>query len=132
MNIFDTTTTDMSFYDNILKGKQAQEWKYIYTNENKLKRLEKIDVAFEIVEMSGKEYLEQCAEIHNSSMEAQLRMISEANVDELEGVVDNGKLLPLPVLNYVAMEQEGRHRAVLSIRRKTPMKVMVVKEAICN
>ena len=44
------------------------------------------------------------------------------SVDELEEVVNRGEKLPLPFIHYVAKAQEGRHRAVVAIRKKVPMK----------
>ena len=118
MDIFDTTTTDIPIYDEMLAGKRDTDYGK--------------KITFEIVEMSGEEYLQKVAELNGSTFENQLRMLVDWNIDELEEVVNRGEKLPLPFIHYVAKAQEGRHRAMVAIRKKVPMKVMIIREAVVN
>ena len=100
--IFDVTTTDIPFYDRLLKNGKG------YERGN-------TEVIAKVVYMTPNDYFKQCAEFNQSTVEEQHKMINEKNMQELMKVVENEQL-PIGFLNYVIKGQEGRHRALLARR----------------
>ncbi|MGG0308389.1 hypothetical protein ABEY43_06755 [Priestia megaterium] len=98
---FDVTTTDVLFYDRLLKGQSQRE---------KGKELSHV-----INYMTPDDYLSRCTIINNCTLDEIHNMIDETNVEELLEVVVKEKL-PLPFINYVSNGQEGRHRAIVAKR----------------
>lgn len=95
-DVFDLETTDIFFYDQILKNKND-------------------DYYFEIKFMNTDEYIGICSQFHDCSVENEYKMIDEDNLEHLLDVVKKEKL-PIPFLNFIKKEQEGRHRVVLAKR----------------
>ena len=124
-DIFDITTTEMSYYDAMIqKGHIAgnrDPVEYFKTNKG---------LVFEIVYMSPEDYLKKSFEIHKE-LQSKYRNISNLivksklsnyltdNID-LELVQEykertlEGSKMPIPMLDYTNMSQEGRHRAVVA------------------
>lgn len=112
--IFDVNTTDIPFYDDLLRNGKGVE-------------IGNIEVVAEIEYMSPDDYFKQCALLCKSTLENQYRMISERNMQELMNVIEKKKL-PIGFLNYALEWQEGRHRALLAKRLgMTSIPVLVVK-----
>ena len=97
--MFDITTTDVPFYDKLLRNKEGYEGK--------------VKVKAELVYMTPDEYLNICCELQDDDMEGLYKMISKINLEELREYNKENKL-PLPFLNMYRRSQEGRHRAVLA------------------
>lgn len=77
------------------------------------------DAIVQTIQMSPKEYLEACAEIFNTSYDVQIKQMQgdKGVINDLVDVVLNQKkAFPMPYLNYISLEnegrgaQEGRHR----------------------
>ena len=101
-NIFDLTTTDIPYYDKLLKyGKGLER--------------DDIEVTATIEYMSPDEYFQYCAIMHKCTVQDEFKYIDERNMQELTQVVESDKL-PIGFLNNVCREQEGRHRALLAKR----------------
>lgn len=100
--IFEVNTTDIPFYDSLLKNGKGVE-------------IGNIEVVANVEYMSPDDYFEQCALLCKSTLENQYRMISERNMQELANVIEREKL-PIGFLNFVMEGQEGRHRALLAKR----------------
>ena len=102
--------TDLPFYDGILK------------NPDYHKRAKGLKA--NIIEMSPKEYLRKC-----ESMGATRADVDEKLVGSYIQLVQNGEMMPMPVLDYSRMEQEGRHRALVAERLELKqMPVLVVEK----
>lgn len=100
--IFDLTTTDMSYYDKILRG------------EFKTRR-DGSKVCFEIKYISPDAYISECARVHNSTIENQYLMISEAHINYLIDEFKNKEFkFPLILIDEYDKTQEGRHRALVA------------------
>ena len=96
---FNITKTGMSYYDNFL-------------NDNDLTYMEnEKGLTGYIAAMSPIEYLERCANIYNSTFEAQVVLNDMDNVDKYAKMMQQGTKFNLPVLDYANKTQEGRHRA---------------------
>ncbi len=120
-DIFDITTTGMSYYNAMIqKGHivgNRDPVEYFKTN----KRL-----VFEIVWMSPEEYLERAYKIHKktSLMYSGLTQLPfetyleiNINPDLIQEYTERtleGSKMPMPVLDYDKLTQEGRHRAVVA------------------
>ena len=112
--IFDVNTTDIPFYDNLLKNGKGVE-------------IGNIEVVAKIEYMTPDDYFQQCALLCKSTLESQYRMISERNMHELFDVIKKEKL-PIGFLNYAMEWQEGRHRALLAKKiGMTSIPVLIVK-----
>ena len=96
---FDVTTTDIIFYDSLLKGKEK------YWKEKKL--------THEIVEMKPDEYIEKCTVVNGCSVDEVLSMVYKPRVEEMLKVIKVNKF-PLMFIDYSSNGQEGRHRAVVA------------------
>lgn len=113
-DIFDVNTTDIPFYDKLLKDGKGVE-------------IGDIEVVANIEYMSPDDYFEQCALISKTPIENHYRMISEANMQELMNTIEKKKL-PIGFLNFALEWQEGRHRALLAKRLGiTLIPVLIVK-----
>ena len=121
-DIFDITTTGMSYYDIMLgKGKIVGKYKndpvgYFKTNKG---------LVFEIERMSPEEYLTKVYTIHMNA-----RILENIEIDTIEDyLLDHidfedikkykertlkGSKMPMIMLDYSRNEQEGRHRAIVA------------------
>lgn len=104
-NIFDTTTTGMSYYDQLIPGDKENE--YMRKNKN---------LQGEIVKMSPMEYYTECANNIFDSGHTVKDLIKQRTYDknyikELEEVITKKHTkYPMPYLNYAEKGQEGLHR----------------------
>ncbi len=119
-DIFDITTTGMSYYDAMIqKGHIAgnrDPTEYFKTNKG---------IIFEIEWMSPQKYLEESYKLHRKfSIDYGISQIPfetylKTNIDPylineyLERTLEGSKM-PIPVLDYNNLSQEGRHRAVIA------------------
>lgn len=88
-----------------------------------------------IVYMTPNEYLERCAkDIFNSTWEKTVASIERNYADTITKYANdmkNGDKFPIPYLNYVTENQEGRHRALAvkqAFGEDSIMPVLVIKE----
>lgn len=99
--IFDTTKTGMSYYNNFLNTK---DYEYMRKSKN---------LEGKIVMMTPNEYFDACADIFNSSRDKQIK-IAESDPDIIEHLVkvitEYKKRFPIGFINYAEKQQEGRHR----------------------
>lgn len=95
----DVTKQEMPYYQDYLDNpKKANEY-------NK--------TTSQIVEMSPREYFEECVKIFNSTFDKQYRQIEldKETIEHLKNVILKfKKKFPIVVLNYDYNTQEGRHR----------------------
>ena len=70
-----------------------------------------------IVEMSPKEYLERCAYqiFGEGTLESQIGSVDLKNVNKYADAMELGDQFPIPYLNFVSENQEGRHRALAAM-----------------
>ena len=120
-DIFDITTTGMSFYDSMLHKE------YIAGNRNPVEYFKtNKELTFEIVYMSPTQYLEKSFKIHRNVMiNAGLHGLSLERYIEINITPDliqeytertlEGSKMPMPVLDYDKLTQEGRHRAIVAM-----------------
>lgn len=119
-DIFDITTTGMSYYDAMLHKEyiagNRDPVEYFKTNKG---------LVFEIVWMSPTQYLEESYKIHRKfSIDYGIPQITfetylKTNIDpdlinEYVQRTLEGSKMPMPVLDYDKLTQEGRHRAVVA------------------
>lgn len=90
--------TGMSYYNDFLTNPKH------YCKERGVK--------FEIVEMAPDEYIKACAELHGSSIIAEMLMIERSNLIEIKEKMETKGDFPLLLLDFNLNRQEGRHRAV--------------------
>ncbi len=95
------------------KGFKTADTGVPYTNELLAK-----GKAF-VVEMSPKQYLQECAyKIFDSTYEQQIlvgQADNEGVTQKLVGLMQNGTKMYTPYLNYRDKQQEGRHRAIAAM-----------------
>ena len=99
--IFDTTKTGMSFYDNFLNDKDLA---YMQKSKN---------LDGKIVQMSPNEYFDEVAKIFKSSRDYQIEFTAQEtdNINKLINVITkHKKRFPIGFINYADNQQEGRHR----------------------
>ena len=101
-DIFDVNTTDIPFYDKLLKNGKGLE-------------RGNIEVVAHIEYMSPDEYFIYCANLNDCTVKDELKFIDENNIQELQKVIETEKL-PIGFLNMTRKIQEGRHRALLAKR----------------
>ncbi len=127
--------TDMSDYDNMLREDLIHGWffseekgKFVCGKRTRKEYFrEEKGLEFEIKVMTPDEYLEQAAYIHKATVEWEKEFIIDELVSEYKERVLLGELMPMPVLNYADMSQEGRHRAVVAkVLGCTEIPVMIV------
>ena len=108
MDIFDTSTTGASFYNDLIPGSPENE--YMADTKN---------LKGEIRMVSPYEYFNGCAKIFSNSnknitAEQQIDFIKKYEsdkIDELKKVITEKKRkFPMTYLNYAERGQEGRHR----------------------
>lgn len=92
--------TDLPFYDDMLK------------NPDYFERAK--GLVFVVVSMSPDDYMEKCADIHDTSVKQQHNMTDPTLISHYEERVLDGSPMPLPVLDYSRLNQEGRHRAIVA------------------
>ena len=119
---FDESTTDMSFYDDMMKNpayyKRAKNLKY------RIKHIRPF------------QYFEECAAISSSYLKEDITALDEMRVlirdlyvKYAQAMLD-GEKFPLPVLDYAGQTQEGRHRAMAAHKAGAKeMPVMMVTTA---
>lgn len=116
MDIFDISTTDILFYDKLLRNGKGLE-------------RGNIEVVANIEYMTPDEYFNHCANLNNGTVDEEYDYISENNMQELSNVIKVEKL-PIGFLNMVNKTQEGRHRALLAKRLGIELiPVLVVKDS---
>ena len=114
-DIFDITTTGMSYYDAMIqKGHIAgnrDPVEYFKTNKG---------LVFEIEWMSPEDYINKSIDIRYPTpnnvfvKEEVMESINRENVNEYIERTLSGSKMPMPVLDYNDMSQEGRHRTVVA------------------
>lgn len=120
-DIFDTSKTGMSFYNDLLNDPKYME------EEKNLKA--------EIVMMSPSTYFEECAKIFDSTFDRQVAQTKadKDTIDHLVNVITKAKRkFPLTFLSYAENTQEGRHRmyvAAMLTSWNTKFPVMVINWA---
>lgn len=99
-NVFDTSTTNMSFYDNFLNDEDLE-----YMQEAK-------NLDGHIVMMTPDEYFEGAAEIfgHRYTTRQLEDQRTDSQLPEYVEAMKNGAKFPLCFLNYADGGQEGLHR----------------------
>ena len=102
-NIFDTTTTGVSFYNDLIPGSPDEQY---YKKEKNLYG--------KIVNLTPQQYFEACVKyaFPNSSVD-KLKQERQRDTDSLETiktVIDNGVQLPMTIVNIAQQTQEGLHR----------------------
>ena len=102
-NIFDTTTTGVSFYNDLIPGNPDEQF---YKKEKNLHG--------KIVNLTPSQYFEACVKyaFPNSSVD-KLKQERQRDTDSLETiktVIDNDVQLPMTVVNIAQQTQEGLHR----------------------
>lgn len=118
-DLFDTSKTGMSYYDDFLK-----DLKYMQDEKN---------LTADIVMMSPMEYFEGCAEIFNSDVNKQIEYTKadKKTIEHLKEVINKyHKKFPITFLNYAERTQEGRHRMLTAAELTswdTKFPVMVIK-----
>ena len=117
-DIFDITTTEMPYYNSMIqKGHIAGNRNPVeYFKQNK-------GLIFEIFYMSPEEYIKQSYIIQGYSdivefptlLERYMRITIDKNkVKEYKERTLSGSKMPIPVLDYDNISQEGRHRAIVA------------------
>lgn len=103
-DIFDKTTTGVSFYNQFLNSNDA---KYLKDKKN---------LAGKIVEMSPNEYYEECGKhcwkhpVSADALKSQ-RAADKSTIEHLKQVLQiYKKRFPMPFINYAEKGQEGLHR----------------------
>lgn len=83
-----------------------------------------------IISVSPDEALRMGAEAHGVPLAEELRIVDDAVVTRYANAMRVGKVMPLPVVDYVAKTQEGRHR-ILAAKEvgKTEIPLLVIEEA---
>ncbi len=110
-DIFDITTTGLSYYDGMIRPTLKNAHEYFKNNKG---------LIFEIEWMNPEEYLIKAFKIHKSFLDdLQFEFYIDANVnfelvEEYKQRTLSGSKMPIPVLDYNSMSQEGRHRAVVA------------------
>lgn len=106
-NIFDTTKTGMSYYDQLIPGHPENT----YMKEAK-------NLKGEIVYLTPLEYYQECAKnIFNTSVESlkKQRSCSQEYIEKLKKIITKKKkCFPLTFLNYADKSQEGLHRMMVA------------------
>lgn len=108
-------------YDAILFGKQDElPKKYA-------------DWVGEIEWMTKEEYFKECARIQNTSYSDQFKYVIPEKVKSIQNNMSNGVKYDMPYLNYVSMDQEGRHRVMAASELgqvKIPVLILDKKEEV--
>lgn len=121
INPFDVRKTGVSFYNQFLSDPDYME---DYKN-----------LKHKIIELSPKQYFEECAKIFNSTYTSQINQTKADKqvLEHLKEVLQKyKKTFPLTFLNYAENSQEGRHRMyvvgeLLGWDKKFP--VMIIEHA---
>lgn len=97
MEVFNLTTTDMPYYDNLLK------------NPDYYKRAK--GLIGEIVFISPELYFALCAVMRKKKdLQGELRALIPEYIDKYAGAMLTGDKFPIPVLELLTNRQEGRQR----------------------
>jgi len=97
MEVFDLTTTDMPYYDNLLKNPEY------YRREKGL--------IGEIVRISPEVYFSLCAVMREEkNLKGELSALVPEYIDKYAKAMRAGDKFPIPVLELLRNEQEGRQR----------------------
>lgn len=120
-NPFDETKTGVSFYNQFFTDPD-------YMEEYK-------NLKHSIVQMTPKEYFQECAKIFNSTYQNQVSQTKadKQNIEHLKDVLLRWKkTFPITFLNYADNSQEGRHRMFVVgelLGWDTKFPVMIVEHA---
>ena len=102
-NIFDTSTTGVSFYNELIPGSSEERY---YKEEKNLYG--------KIVNLTPQQYFEACVKyaFPNSSVDKlkQERQRDTESLETIKTVIDNGVQLPMTIVNIAQQTQEGLHR----------------------
>jgi len=102
-NIFDTSTTGVSYYNELLPGSSEENY---YRNQKNL--------VGEIIYLTPEQYFENCVKyaFPNSSVEKlkKERSRDTESLETIRTVIDNNVQLPMTMINAAAGSQEGLHR----------------------
>lgn len=98
---FDIRTTGQSYYDSML-NEEAPDPDYFKREKGRDGR---------IVMMSPDQYLRDSAQLHGVSLGRDLAMIDPDLVKQYAERARAGEKMPIPILDWVSGDQEGRHRA---------------------
>lgn len=102
-NIFDTSTTGVSFYNDLIPGSPDEQY---YKKEKNLYG--------KIVNLTPQQYFEACVKyaFPNSSVDKlkQERQRDTESLETIKTVIDNGVQLPMTIVNIAQQTQEGLHR----------------------
>jgi len=108
------SVTEIPYYDEMLKNPD-------YFRKSK-------GLVFRIEVMSPDEYMRRIAEMHNVPVSREWEHIDASSVNYLLKQVQEGKALPMPVIDYSRNLQEGRNRIAVAKKlgvKKVP--VMIVE-----
>ena len=95
--------TDMPFYDDMMD------------NPEYYKRVKKLESR--VVMMKPYDYLKACGEVHGSSAQRQIDLVDMDRAEQLlKAIKEKHTKMKLPVMDYAYKTQEGRHRAVISMK----------------
>lgn len=92
--------TTISDYDALINGDELPNK---YNNYNA-----------EIIYMSPEEYMRKVADIQGTTYEGQSRYVNSDKVKKYAKAMMSGDKFPIPYLNYIDRNQEGRHRVLAS------------------
>lgn len=117
---FDTSTTNMSYYDRFLNDKDLE---YMQKSKN---------LTGEIVYMSPEEYFQYASEIfgYRFDVDDLIAQRSDSSLEQYMEDMRRGDVFPLCFLNFADNSQEGLHRmlaAALNFGWRTRYPVLVVK-----
>lgn len=105
-DIFDTTTTGVSYYNSLIPGNKDNDY---YRQEK--------NISAKIIYMTPTEYFNECSKLFGTSPESLMRQRrhDEDTLKHLEAVIiDYGRKFPMPMINWAHDGQEGLHRAMVA------------------
>ncbi len=117
-DFFDTTTTKIIRYDDLLNNDYIKGLNDPYDGNYKL----------EIIEMTPNEYKIECCSVMNWGLKDYEQGMDLQKVDDFVNDMKANQKFPLPYIDYIKNGQEGRHRAEAALRMNLKyIPVLVVK-----